>query len=66
MNFSITGEPNALASLLKKINLLVINEGEARLLSGEKMINKAVEKIRAMGPKIIVIKKGQWGCALSP
>ncbi len=64
MNFWITGEAGALASLLKKINLLVINEGEARLLSGEKMISKAVDKIRAMGPEIIVIKKGGNGAAL--
>lgn len=64
MNFWITGEPEALAKLLKKIDLLVINEGEARLLSGEKHIPKAVEKIQAMGPQIIVIKKGSHGAAL--
>jgi sugar/nucleoside kinase (ribokinase family) len=64
MNFWITGEPDALSKLLSKINLLVINEGEARLLSGEKVIPKAVEKIKLMGPKIIVIKKGSHGAAL--
>lgn len=64
MNFWITGEPGALAKLLGKINLLVINEGEARLLSGEKVISEAVKKIQAMGPEIIVIKKGGNGAAL--
>lgn len=64
MNFWITGEPSALNKLLAKIDLLVINEGEARLLSGDKMITRAVEKIKAMGPKIIVIKKGGHGASL--
>ena len=64
MNFWISGEPAALSSLLKKIDLLVINEGEARLLSGEKNIFTAVDRIREMGPKIIVIKKGGNGAAL--
>jgi sugar/nucleoside kinase (ribokinase family) len=64
MNFWITGEPEALNKLLTKIDLLVINEGEARLLSGEKMMNRAVEKIKAFGPKIIVIKKGGHGASL--
>jgi sugar/nucleoside kinase (ribokinase family) len=64
MNFWISGEPDALSSLLKKIDLLVINEGEARLLSGEKNIFTAVDRIREMGPEIIVIKKGGNGAAL--
>lgn len=64
MNFWITGEPGALNKLLAKIDLLVINEGEARLLSGEKMITRAVEKIKTLGPKIIVIKKGGHGASL--
>ena len=64
MNFWIEGELGALKELLSKINLLVINEGESRLLSGEKNINRAVEKIRAMGPEIIVVKKGAHGAAL--
>ena len=64
MNFWITGETEALNKLLKKIDLLVINEGEARLLSGEKVIPKAVEKIKEMGPNMIVIKKGGNGAAL--
>jgi sugar/nucleoside kinase (ribokinase family) len=64
MNFWIHGEPEALSKLLKKINLLIINEGEARLLSGEKNLIKSVELIRAMGPEIIIIKKGAHGAAI--
>jgi len=64
MNFWIQGEPEALSKLLKKINLLIINEGEARLLSGEKNLLKSVELIREMGPEIIIIKKGAHGAAL--
>jgi len=64
MNFWIGGEPAALAKLLRKINLLIINEGEARLLSGEKNIFKAVAKIKEMGPQIVIIKKGAHGAGL--
>jgi sugar/nucleoside kinase (ribokinase family) len=64
MNFWIGGEPEALKRLLTKINLLVINESEARLLSGENNLFRAVEKIKTMGPSIIVVKQGGHGAAL--
>ena len=64
MNFWIGGELDALLGLLKKINLLVINEGEARLLSGENNLFKAVEIIKTMGPQIIIVKKGAHGAVL--
>ena len=49
MNFWIHGEPEALAKLLKKINLLIINEGEARMLSGEVV----TEEARAQATRLI-------------
>lgn len=64
MNFWIGGEPEALGKLLRKINLLVINEGEAELLSGEKNIYNAVTKIKEMGPEIIIVKQGRHGAML--
>jgi sugar/nucleoside kinase (ribokinase family) len=64
MNFWIGGEPKALKNLLGKIDLLVINEGEARQLSGERNVFKAVDAIKQMGPSIIIVKKGAHGAAL--
>jgi sugar/nucleoside kinase (ribokinase family) len=64
MNFWITGKPDALKETLKRVDILSINETEAFLLSGEKNLNKAVTKIRAMGPSVIVVKRGEYGAML--
>lgn len=61
MNFWISGEPDALEALLKRIDLLVINDEEARLLSGIHNIARAAKDILARGPKGLVIKRGEYG-----
>ena len=61
MNFWIEGERKALTQVLEKIDVLTINEGEARLLSGEHNIVKAAKAIRGMGPKVLIIKRGEYG-----
>ena len=61
MNFWIEGEPKTLAKLLERIHLLVINEEEARQLSGEHNISRAARAILRRGPKEIVIKRGEYG-----
>ncbi len=64
MNFWITGTPKELARMLARIDLLVINEEEARLLAGKHNIAKAAKELMAMGPKIVVIKRGEYGALL--
>ncbi|MGZ3713065.1 MAG: PfkB family carbohydrate kinase [Bdellovibrionota bacterium] len=64
MNFWITGRRDALVKVLPKIDLLTINEGEAKLLAGESNVVVAAEKILKMGPKAIVIKRGEYGAFL--
>lgn len=64
MNFWIEGKRDALLNVLKKVDILTINEGEARLLSGESNILKASKLIRSMGPKTLVIKLGEYGALL--
>ncbi len=64
MNFWISGEPKALAEVLKKVDLLVINDEEARQLSEEHNIVRAARSIRAKGPKSIIIKRGEHGALL--
>ncbi|MGV3603862.1 MAG: PfkB family carbohydrate kinase [Dyadobacter fermentans] len=53
-----------LKSVLKQVDLLTINDEEARLLSGEYSLRKAAKKIMAMGPKTLIIKKGEHGALL--
>jgi sugar/nucleoside kinase (ribokinase family) len=64
MNFWISGTPKELRTMLGRIDLLVINEEEARELSGVHNITKAAAALRAMGPRIVVIKRGEYGALL--
>ncbi len=64
MNFWITGKPEELKKTLKRVDILSINEGEAYLLSGQKNIIKAVDKIQAMGPSVVIVKRGEYGAIL--
>ena len=53
-----------LLALLKRVDLLILNDGEARQLTGETSLIKAGAAIRAMGPHFVAIKKGEHGCLL--
>lgn len=64
MNFWITGKRDELVKTLKRIDILSINEGEAYLLSGVRNLNDAARAIRAMGPSVVMIKRGEYGAAL--
>jgi len=61
MDFWIEGQPEDLKKLLKKINCLIINEDETRLLEAEHNLIKAAEKILDIGTDVVVIKKGGSG-----
>ncbi len=64
MNFWIHGEPKALAALLKRVDLLVINEDESRDLSGERYISRIGKKLLTLGPKRVIVKQGEYGAYL--
>lgn len=64
MNFWIEGSKDALLAVLKEIDILLVNETEARSLSGERNLVKAYQKIQAMGPRILVVKRGEHGVSL--
>ena len=64
MNFWISGEPKALGEMLKKIDLLIINDEEARELSGQHNIARAAADILKRGPKQLIIKRGDCGAML--
>jgi sugar/nucleoside kinase (ribokinase family) len=61
MNFWIHGKPAELRETLKRVQILLINDAEARELSGEWNLVKAARAIRAMGPRTLVVKKGEHG-----
>lgn len=64
MNFWIQGERATLDKLLARIDVLVINEEEARELGGHHNVSRAAEAIRRMGPKHLVVKRGEYGALL--
>lgn len=64
MNFWITGCRDQLLKVLPRIDLLTINEGEAKLLAGVDNVVVAAEKVMAMGPKALVVKRGEYGAFL--
>ena len=64
MNFWIDNTPDSLLDTLKEVDVLVINDEEARQLSEEYSLVKAAKKIMAMGPAYLVIKKGEHGALL--
>ncbi|MEQ8705135.1 MAG: PfkB family carbohydrate kinase [Phaeodactylibacter sp.] len=64
MNFWMDTAMESLLQVLKKIDGLIINDEEARQLSGEHSLVKAAEVIHGMGPKHLVIKKGEHGALL--
>ena len=64
MNFWMDNTPEPLDKVIGMIDLLTINDEEARQLSGEYSLVKAAAKIRAMGPRYLIIKKGENGALL--
>ncbi len=65
MNFWIEGALDDLRAVLSRVDALVINDEEARQLSGEANLVKAARSIRAMGPKLLVIKRGESGVLMT-
>jgi len=64
MNFWIEGRREALDRTLKIVDLLLINDSEARLLSGETNLAAAAQKLLTMGPNALVVKRGEYGAAV--
>jgi len=64
MNYWIQGMPEDLAKVLATVEILLINEGEARMLSKQNNLKKAAESIRKLGPRVVVIKRGEHGATL--
>jgi sugar/nucleoside kinase (ribokinase family) len=61
MNFWISSKPEALKQVIARVDFFIINEGEARQLTGEVNLVKAARKILALGAKNLIIKRGEYG-----
>jgi sugar/nucleoside kinase (ribokinase family) len=64
MNFWIEGRRESLLATLKGIQLLVINDQEVRLLSGKSNLVAAAAAVRAMGPRSLIVKRGEHGAVV--
>jgi len=64
MNFWMDNTLDELMEVIAKIDVITINDEEARQLSGEYSLVRAAQKIHKMGPKYVVIKKGEHGALL--
>jgi sugar/nucleoside kinase (ribokinase family) len=65
MNYWIERTPDELRRVLKDVDVLLINDSEARELAGESNLVKAARKVQAMGPKTLVIKRGEHGVLMT-
>ncbi|MBM3803616.1 MAG: sugar kinase [Acidimicrobiia bacterium] len=64
MNYWIDSKPEELKKTLALVDILIINDAEARMLTGQPNITKAAKTICSWGPKILVVKKGEYGVAM--
>ena len=61
MNFWIDGKRDALWKVLESIDILVINDGEARALGDDANLVQVAKRILSRGPKTLIIKRGEYG-----
>lgn len=61
MNYWISGHRDNLERVLRNLDALLINDGEARLLGGESNLVQAAAHIMKMGPKTLIVKQGEYG-----
>jgi sugar/nucleoside kinase (ribokinase family) len=64
MNYWINTVPDSLIEAIKKVNVVIINDAEARQLAGEPNIIKAARKILSWGPTALIVKRGEYGAAM--
>ena len=61
MNFWISSKPEALKKVIERVDIFIINEGEARQLSGESNLVRAARKLLGLGVKTLIVKRGEYG-----
>ena len=61
MNFWIKGKLDAVKRTIAHVDILIINDAETRMLAGEPNLVRAANKVLAMGPKTLIVKRGEYG-----
>jgi sugar/nucleoside kinase (ribokinase family) len=64
MNYWITTVPSEIEAAIRRVDVVIINDAEARQLSGEPNLIKAARKILSWGPRALVVKRGEYGAAM--
>lgn len=64
MNYWITSRREELAEVLRRVDAVVLNDEEARMLTGERNLIRAARKVLALGPRYVILKKGEHGAFL--
>ena len=64
MNYWISGHRQNLDTMLKRVDVLLINDTEAKMLAGETSLPRAAHKVLEMGPRALVIKHGEYGATI--
>ncbi len=61
MNYWIENDPGTLREAISRVHVVIVNEGEAREITGEYNLVRAARKILSMGPERVVLKRGEYG-----
>ncbi len=64
MNFWIMSKKSDLLAVMKKVNIVFINETEAKMLTGETNVITAIKKVADLGPQYVVVKRGEYGSTM--
>ena len=64
MNYWIENKRNRLLRILKKADIFLLNESEARMLTRQRNIAKAAQELIRLGPRLVIVKRGEHGCLL--
>jgi sugar/nucleoside kinase (ribokinase family) len=64
INHWIASARDAFVQLLPRVDVLIVNDEEARLLSGEQNVSRAARRILALGPRSVLVKRGEYGAIL--
>ena len=64
MNYWISGQRQNLEKMLKRVDVLLINDTEAKMLAGDSSLPRAAHKVLELGPRALVIKHGEYGATI--
>jgi hypothetical protein len=64
MNYWIENKPEALKEVIKRVDILMLNDSEARILAKEPRITHAARTVLDLGPKVLIVKRGEYGALM--